>query len=260
MTKWHDLAERIVARACGNLWRPVGREALDYLRGRGFMDEWLIAFEIGFIPHYAEWRGLRIPAGISIPSRSDGLVTQIRVRNPNPKPGKPKYLSVSGGKLSQSLFGIDWIDPTKGVFVFEGELNALTCWQWKIQAIATTSANNKIKQVEHMLKLLSVPWIVSWFDRDGAGDTARANLPRCDEHIMSACDLNDLYKMDRKYGTNCAWSRLQESGAWFDCDIAPEQRQFHISDVEFIYKWAKENKESSLAGSEVVNNELVASA
>ncbi len=214
---WSDLAEVIAERAQTLLWTPQGAGALDYLRGRGFVDDWIRHAELGFIPKYTEWHGLRIPPGISIPSRSDGVITQIRVRNPKPAPGKPKYLSVSGGKLRESLFGIDWINPNRGVIVFEGEFNALSCWQFGIAAVATTSAGNKIDQPAHMQKLLTVPWIMSWFDDDPAGDTARVNLPRCDHHIDFPSDLNDLAMLDQELAASVLLHRLK----WVEADLPP---------------------------------------
>lgn len=225
---WKDLAEVIAERAQTLLWTPNGVPALDYLRGRGFVDEWIQRAELGFIPHYTKWNGISIPPGISIPSRTNGVITQIRVRNPKPAPGKSKYMSVSGGKLRDSLWGIDWIDPNKGVIVFEGEFNALSAYQFGFNAVATTSATNKIDKPEHMIKLMTVPWIMSWFDNDEAGDTARANLLRCDCHLNIFDDLNGLMMLDKELGSDFAREWLTDRVFFMEDELPPEKR--HLDD------------------------------
>lgn len=229
--EWRDLAEIVANRAQTLLWTPQGSEALDYLRGRGFEDEWIERAELGFIPHYTKWHGLSIPPGISIPSRSGGVLTQIRIRNPKPPVGKPKYMSVSGGKLRKSLWGIDWIKPNRGVIVFEGEFNALCAWQMGFNAVATTSATNKIDQPEHMLKLMAAPWLMSWFDDDPAGDTARANLPRCDCHLNMFDDLNGLVVLDKELGTNHAREWLTDRIFFIEDDLPHARRYLDDSTI-----------------------------
>lgn len=221
--QWSKLAAVIVERASTALWMPEGASALEYLRKRGFTDETIRFAKLGFIPHYSTWHGLRIPSGISIPSFSGGLVTQIRIRIPKPAPGKPKYLSVSGGKLRDSLWGIDEIIPNRGVIVFEGEFNALTAWQHGFNAVATTSATNKISSVAHMMKLMTAPWIMSWFDDDPAGEMARANLLRCDYHISTPDDLNGLLMVDKAQGTDYARGWLLQSIKKVESDLLPNQ-------------------------------------
>lgn len=232
MKTWSDLAEIVTQRAQTLLWTPAGAQALDYLRGRCFVDEWIQRAELGFIPKYTEWNGLRIPPGISIPSRTDGIITQIRVRIPKPAPRKSKYMSVSGGKLTHSLWGIDQIDPNKGVIIFEGEFNALSALQMGFNAVATTSATNKLDQPAHMQKLLTVPWLMSWFDDDLAGDTARANLLRCDYHIICFDDLNGLVMYDKRFGTDYAREWLENQLFFVEDELPPQKRYLDDSTLE----------------------------
>jgi len=137
---WQAIALGIVEQGEYNLWHWKGERALDYLRGRGLIDEIIKEARLGFWPgRYDEWdfvKGLAIPCGVLIPRFAEGHLWGINVRRSY---GDPKYINVGTIKRRESELGkhntqnsLYWADaliPTWPVLVTEGEFDCLIAWQ-----------------------------------------------------------------------------------------------------------------------------------
>lgn len=133
--------------------------ALDYLMSRGFKEEILNKFKLGFCSttYYDEYSDeIAEDAGIlrqkfpllsnriTIPYIVDGEVTDIRGRTLekvfNYKPNTPKYLSLSGpydARGAVYLFNHDAIKLSNTVMITEGEFKALAAIQNGYPCVAT---------------------------------------------------------------------------------------------------------------------------
>jgi DNA primase len=158
-------AARLIAIYCADqLFKPVGAQALSYLRKRGFSDATLRQWQIGFSPNIdpknsyygvGEWLrqtdpasfdaarlgGLLGPQGrlktvlrgtITIPYWKDAECWYLRSRSFENTSG-PKYLSPSGVEMFWSdtpiLYLHNVLATAKEIGVTEGELKPLRAWQ-----------------------------------------------------------------------------------------------------------------------------------
>lgn len=161
-TEAHYAYTAIAERAAANLWSKAGASALDYLRGRGFSDPMIKGARLGWTGDgadllrdlfYSDRRaydaallcaGLRRAQGIprpilrrtiTIPYFMGDVVTLLRGRVLNPRPGDAKYLSpagplYAGGRPSFYLHHV--LDGQDAVILTEGELKALAAHQeWR---------------------------------------------------------------------------------------------------------------------------------
>lgn len=152
----------IAERAAANLWAVGGREALDYLRGRGFSDPMIKGAGLGWSGDGADiftdlfyhdrraydaaflCAGLRRQQGIprpilrraiTIPYRVNGVVKLLRGRVLKPRPRDAKYLSPAGPLYAgaRPVFYLHHVlEGASSVILTEGELKALAAHQeWR---------------------------------------------------------------------------------------------------------------------------------
>jgi len=197
---WIARAGRFVDRCAAAL--AAGGPGLDYARSRGLTARTCAALRIGWHaqdayedraawglppetnPQTGKPRRVWMPAGLVIPTLSDGHVAALKIRRSawTPEDELPKYCAVSGGgKLPMVLA------PGKGkpVVIIESEIDAVLVAQVArdvVAAVALRTARAKPDAEAHAL-LLAAPLILVATDADEAGATA---WPWWREHYANA--------------------------------------------------------------------------
>jgi 5S rRNA maturation endonuclease (ribonuclease M5) len=214
---WQHFAAAERDRAMQYLWsgKPDAESVLNYLRiKRGLKDDTIRRWKLGYNPrrrktefrHPETGNRIWVAAGITIPIFSDGGLWALRIRcrvgnlaewldtveekRRDDKP-LPKYLSVSGSKLSGSLFNGDEIDAAKPILVVEGEFDAMLAQQElgeHITVITLGSATNHLAHRWHS-RLADASVIYLALDADEAGQTAARNLL---DRFSSRCQILPL--------------------------------------------------------------------
>ncbi len=135
----------------------------------------LSRIEWGLSPTFDEQgkeKGLWLPSGIVIPTLSSGKVIKLKIRRQQWIEGDhlPKYVEITGGMKSPSLFGTH----DKVVFIVESELDALLVKQMAgdlCSCMALGGASKKPDRYSHEF-LQKVPLILFSLDFDQAGKRA----------------------------------------------------------------------------------------
>jgi DNA primase len=244
--RWQGAVDRIVHGAAETLWRPTGRQALDWLRARGLDDQTIRRFRLGFIPSPLESdplealaddsgpRPIRVDRGITIPwvapggwyDSTDGPldlrwvgcnVRRLAADFGNPE---PKYRALAG---SERGHGYPWPEasmPGEPAIVTEGELDSLTAWQefgWVANVTTFGGAGQGHGHQDARAFLAACPDWLLLFDQDEAGDKAAAEFTR---HAPHRCrrlrlpggtnDLNDLHRSGTRVldWLRSEWSRF----------------------------------------------------
>lgn len=140
----------------------------DFWEARGFSDEIVQAFRLGYDPSTDM---LTIP----IRTSAGAVVGVVRRRTPEQVQAglRPKYLYPTGFKMGRMLFAADRIAEagvTK-VALVEGALDAVACWAAGVPAMALFGARLSVDQSK-LIKRLGVNTVVCMTDNDGAGDAA----------------------------------------------------------------------------------------
>jgi DNA primase len=165
-------------------------EGLSLLKNRGFNDQSIARFCLGFNPktlfrERSDWglpqqskengkdRKLWLPTGIVIPTFSDGCISKVKVRRSDWKEGDkwPKYVEISGSKQTPSVYG-DAILPF--ALVLESELDALLIQQEAADLVYCIALGGSTKQLDAQTDQLlrKTPLILFLPDFDEAGATA----------------------------------------------------------------------------------------
>ena len=181
-TSWSEAAERVCATAERTLWAEDAKPAREYLHGRGFTDETIGQWRLGWNPtdqYFApeQWglpadhKRIYLPAGIVIPWRIDGTVWRVNVRRSN---ADPKYIGPAGFK--NALFNADALTPDIPAVLVEGEFDCMTVAEHAgnvVVPVATGSASSS-RLAKWVYRLSACPSVLLAFDRDEAGDGASA--------------------------------------------------------------------------------------
>lgn len=144
--KWRERAEAVARKARLYLWSQQGAQALEYLRRRGFTDETIKRYHLGYVPFVANssrWHmdsldlwglekdfpdenGVWLPEGILIPWYIGGAIWKLNIRRLNGIRSKTdaKYIPVLGS--AQALYLADSIDPERPAVLCESELDAIS--------------------------------------------------------------------------------------------------------------------------------------
>jgi hypothetical protein len=192
---WQAAVDAVVTVAASALWSPGGREALDYLRGRGLGAATISRFRLGFVArtHRLDVEGLDKPVrvhgpGISIPwaapdgSYDVGAWVGMNVRRLDWRPGEPnKYVCATGSQRGH-LYPFGEITPGVTCLILEGEFDSLLAWQeagW-IASTVTVGSANQTPRPEALESLAAAPnWLVLP-DNDAAGAGAAARWESLD--------------------------------------------------------------------------------
>ena len=169
---WQERGEQMVAKAQAMLRSAAGKDALAYLRARGFTDDTIFDKRLGYIPlgsdkrwHYTsleEW-GLTAentgkdkvwqPEGILIPWYVNGRLWKLDVRRlTGLKKDDPKILSITGSV--DCLYNHDAVEGGKTAVICESALCAISGEQeaGDLAAFVATggSGKNKLAWVKHL--------------------------------------------------------------------------------------------------------------
>lgn len=190
---WQVQARRLLQEAAQALWLPVGRPGLNFLISRGFRQETIKAFSLGWLPadrwvRAAVWglpevlkddgqaKKLWLPRGLVIPMLAGDQVRRLRVRRPE---GEPRYYLIRGSSTAALVLtgapprssGTDWGPPVV-LMVVESELDALLLHQEAgdlagIVALGNAQARPD-RETAEMLKQARLILVALDADRTGA--------------------------------------------------------------------------------------------
>jgi DNA primase len=182
---WRARAVEFVEACVAALWTDVGDRARLYLAGRGFSQETLRVWRIGFQPDEdcfasaPQWGldGQRVwlPRGIVIPWFMGEDIWQIKVRT-NGRDPKERYKAVRGGH--PLLYGADTLVPGGPAVMCEGELDTLLVWQAVYDRTATVSLGSASRWPTRYGALLlaqAMPLLLG-YDADVEGDKGAERL------------------------------------------------------------------------------------
>jgi hypothetical protein len=191
--QWQNAAASLIARAGDCLWfSEEGKQALEYLRGRGLSDSVLKKMYIGYVPLQKDGRwysdsfegwGLdpakltqqqrekgcvRVPNGILIPWFEGSTIWKLAVKRPGEQ---MDYGQVLGS--AEGLYNVGSIQYEKPAMLVEGEFDALSVMQEAgdlVACIATGSAARG-RSPRWTAELMQASFIVQAFDDDKGGHT-----------------------------------------------------------------------------------------
>lgn len=145
---WQARALDLVTECQDRLWKAEGARALAYLRSRGFVDETIVEWGIGFQPQASRYEPLErwgmempqdgkrhkmwIPRGVVIPcydAQGEELLYVKFRRSPTEyrRDGMGKYVKLRGSVTG--LCGADLVRSRPVLMIEEGEFNAMTIYQ-----------------------------------------------------------------------------------------------------------------------------------
>jgi DNA primase len=217
---WQAWARQAIDICQAKLWTPEGRQALDYLRGRGLTDDTIRIYRLGYCPGvwFGElWiqRGVLIPCVIGLevwylkirllpgePCRCSSCKTEMPGPGACPKCGEGnKYRGVKGNRTA-AIFGADnLLGAEIGIFC-EGEFDCMIASQelGDVAGVATMgSAGNHLDLATWGAYLLGLRYILAVYDTDEAGQKGAVALAALTErvaicalpHTNGVKDIND---------------------------------------------------------------------
>lgn len=222
---WSEMARQQTDRCAALLWTPVGQWALNYLHRRGFSDDIIRQYRLGYNPQDMWWspekwglppdhKKVWLPKGITIPWLIEGSVWRLNVRRfEDDRFGK--YVGPAGFK--QGLFNADAIN-TRPVVVCEGAFNALSIIGAAgdiVGATATGSAHGG-QVAKWVYRLSSADAVLLAFDRDEAGRSAtqwwsdRLDNATILEPIFG--DVNEMAQLSQKLVRSWIEQKLKSLG------------------------------------------------
>lgn len=190
---WQDKALDLVYDCQHRLFKEEGEKALAYLHKRGFVDETIWEWVLGFQPQarrfepLADWgivpvddgkrHTMWLPRGITMPCFADQgeVLRYVKVRRAVQDRHGAKYakLAIPQGCSSAGLYGADKITGHRVLFLDEGEFNALAVWQEAgdlVDVLATGTASIRPETLRPFWgMLMAYTPILTRFDPDTAG-------------------------------------------------------------------------------------------
>jgi len=138
--QWQGQAFRIVDVAADRLFSIEGRQGLEYLERRGITRATRCAWQIGFA-HVHDVISKKIRPAIVIPWITKADLTEIvciRYRFIDADSEGPRYSCLAGSV--PSVFGAwDILESDQTLLLIEGEINALSIWQFRPHNISIIS-------------------------------------------------------------------------------------------------------------------------
>lgn len=183
---WQAQAEQVIEVCAGNLWAPENGKALEYLHGRGLLDETIGRFRLGYSPG-GEIGRLFVPRGILIPCIAAGEVWYLKIRLPA-KSGQQKYTCVKGSRTA-AIFNADDLSGAQTALFVEGEFDAMIAWQGLAEMLACVtlgSATNLPDLATWGAHLIGLNLILAAYDGDPAGEQGVSKLALLSERVKLA--------------------------------------------------------------------------
>ena len=192
--------------SAARLWTDDGRRALEYLHGRGFNDETLKRFNIGYDDRCSV-DGL-LPygrAGIVIPYNRQGSYFAARFINPmiTTKDGKTKETKVMNCKVQEGVqapvFNAAVLrkDDYDAIIICEGWADAISLTQVagkvqdKVGVVATGGAGVHGALISELKKHPTAARLIIAFDADAAGREGARELEAKLDAIGQRCEIID---------------------------------------------------------------------
>ena len=203
--KWVDTARRFVNMCAEKLWDGSSIKALDYLRGRGLLDDTLLAWQIGY--HADEANGnpvtwgmsesdlIYLPRGIVIPCFSETTLHYVKIRK---SAGPKKYRYIEGSQ--PFLYGAQTYRASSIAFLFESELDVLLAWQTDYKVGYASIPAGQPLRPEYAPYFVGVDDLIIAFDNDDPGNAAAGQLCRISPKFHKASpvpagkDLTEYYQ------------------------------------------------------------------
>ncbi len=198
---WQAAARQAVNHCQDVLFGPEGAAALNYLHKRGFTNETIKHFQLGFSTGLTIG-DLWIPHGITIPCHANGVLWYLKIRTNT----KPKYILVKGSKPA-AIFNADDLAAAKIALLVEGEFNAVAAWQAtregpgdRVAIASMGAAGYKPNFAQWGIYFINKTLILALFDDDDAGEKGAAAMclslgERCKLTALpkGSGDLNDFF-------------------------------------------------------------------
>jgi DNA primase len=204
---WQQRARRVVEIAQQTLWSDSGRAALEYLRQRRGLSDWIIQLAgLGYIGGtlngYQQIEGLNVPCGILIPWECDGVLWAINVRRG--RGAVKKYQQVTGSHIRGALYGIDRVPRYlhNPILFVEGEFDSLIGHQalCDLASVVTLGGWGNRLQRRWLARLSNAQTIIAATDTDEAGNKAAQALGAVSSRVERVAvptgkDLTDFYQV-----------------------------------------------------------------
>lgn len=213
-----------------------GKACVDYLHGRGFSDEAIDHFQLGFRWEFKGRRG-NYDGGdhLVIPYIKEGKCVNVKYRKLKPESKTDKWRREEGGVTA--LYNDAVIDDFdyKEIIIAESELDAISIWEMGFKNVIglTAGAGGFKNKPEWMDRLERFDRIYLVLDADDAGQEGARNLAtmlglgRCLNVILpeDASDPND-FLLNKKYDKNY-FTDLLGHGTMFEVRNTKSLRQHH---------------------------------
>ncbi|HYU72392.1 MAG TPA: hypothetical protein VEL31_06900 [Ktedonobacteraceae bacterium] len=217
---WRDRAAVVVQKAQQYLWSKQGVQALEYLHKRGFTDETVKRYQLGYIPFVdgRRWfkdaldlwgltaedapddEGVWLPEGILLPWWINGSIWKLNIRRLNGlRKGDAKYIQVTGSQ--EGLFNADTIDANLPVVLTESEFDAMIADQesaGRAAFVATGSVSRGCRS-RWIARICMARYALIAFDDDAnqAGERGAHRwldvLPHAIRWLPWSHDLNEMF-------------------------------------------------------------------
>ncbi len=157
------------------------KEGYDFLTKRGFTEETIKAFNLG---QYKDF--------ITIPFYKDGFITNFKYRGIAEK----KFQRFKDAE--STLFNIDRIDPSKDIWITEGEFDAVACYQLGHKNVVSvpTGASAFNPEWIDFFDTCTGDFIIA-YDNDPVGEEGgkklaqKLGIARCKRVLLAKKDIND---------------------------------------------------------------------
>lgn len=177
------------------------KAVLEYLHSRGFDDETIRRFSLGVV-HIREGGGSE-PA-VGIPYFHNNKPTLIKMRNLAMKKDDRKFRRYPTGAAS-ILFNVDAVKGRSQVIAVEGEMDAISLYQFGFPNVCSTSLGAKKDLPQEWIEALAdADDIVLWYDEDEVGQDSVAHLvERLGSHRCRVAHIPDSLAeiVEKKTGT-----------------------------------------------------------
>jgi DNA primase len=188
---WQERAAAFAKAAETRLWTDEGKAALDYLHGRGLLDETIRKAHLG----YALWNG--IPC-VVFPWYADKRYYRIQMRDIRPDTPKDERYRMYPGSSNSGLYLSDSLKLDKDTFIVEGEIDALSIAQEVdgLFAVVATGTTKGSRSLKWKAQLSRVPHVFVAYDREQTGNKDSTYwleaLPNAIRWRPTAHDANDM--------------------------------------------------------------------
>lgn len=174
--EWRKNLLRVVQRAADLIFESKGKAGLDYLYSRGFCDETIRKYHIGYIPEDRKWHDFHLQKGITIPTFMADDLYRVKIRYLSNNRG-PKYTQIAKSDGSCLFNSSDTLQYPDILFV-EGEFDAMIVNQAleragnrRIRAVTFGSAQSRPSTTTYYRFFRLPTRIIICYDNDPAGSS-----------------------------------------------------------------------------------------